>query len=47
MIKKVAWMRRQLVADRRLAASFNIRTMIDPSIQARALARLAQQAGTR
>jgi NitT/TauT family transport system substrate-binding protein len=46
-MKKVEWMRGQLVADSRLPASFDIRTMIDPSIQAKALARLAQQAGTR
>jgi NitT/TauT family transport system substrate-binding protein len=46
-LNKVEWMRGQLVADGRLAAGFDIRTMLDPSIQAKALARLAQQTGTR
>ncbi len=46
-LKKIEWMRGQLVADGRLSAGFDIRTMLDPSIQAKALARLAQETGTR
>jgi NitT/TauT family transport system substrate-binding protein len=42
-VKKVEWMRRQLVSDGRLAASFDVRKMIDSSIRAKALDRLAQQ----
>jgi NitT/TauT family transport system substrate-binding protein len=42
-MKKIEWMRGQLVADGRLAPAFDIRQMLDPTIQAKALARLAQQ----
>ncbi len=46
-MKKIEWMREQLVADGRVAAAFDIHKMIDPAIQAKALVRLAQQTDTK
>lgn len=36
-------MRQQLVSDDRLPVAFDIRTMIDPTIRAKTVSRLAEQ----